>query len=504
MKALINGRIYAFDPVARVYARHSVLVIDGGTIVSVGAEAPTGIGCETIDLAGATVLPAFTDCHVHLADTGYSIGPRDLSGTTDAESFARAVAAIPRDGEIVYAARYDDARWTDGAAAKPDALERAHSGALAMLVRIDGHSSMVNQRTFRELALDASLAGIERDVEGDPTGRLFLEANWIAQARFRKRIPTDAYRAASQRAAQLALSEGAVHLHAQLIELGSHDAYAQEVAFLRSLEHVNIHPKICERDPALAAKLGLPYIGGDVFLDGSLGSGTAATCAPYHDRDGCGTLILSDDEVFAYFSESERLGVSAGVHAIGDRAIEQALATWERVLGGKPSARCRHFIEHFELASPEQIARAGKLGLYLSVQPQFDATWGAPGGMYDARLSRNRAATMNAFASARDAGAILCGGDDAPVCTLSPRAGMSAACEHHTPTERLAPHEALTMYAYDAARFGFAESRTGRLAPGFDADLAVLDSDPLDGETFTRTRVLQTWSRGSRAFYGTK
>jgi predicted amidohydrolase YtcJ len=359
---------------------------------------------------------------------------------------------------------------------------------------------MVNRRTFRELALDPSLAGIERDAHGEPTGRLFLEANWTAQARFRKRIAPHAYRAASARAAQLALREGTVHLHAQLLELGSRDAYADEVAFLRTLPHVNVHPKICERDPELAASLGLSYVGGDVFLDGSLGSGTAALCAPYHDRVGCGNLILDDSAVYAYFGESERLGISAGVHAIGDRAIEQALATWERVLGGGPSSRCRHFIEHFELATPDQIARAGKLGLYLSVQPQFDATWGAPGSMYDARLTRERASTMNAFASAKAAGAVLCGGDDAPVCALSPLAGMRAACEHHRDTERIAPLDALTMYAYDAARLGFAESHTGRLAAGYDADLAILSHDPFADGAFAGVTVLETWSAGTRAF----
>ena len=475
------------------------MLVDGERIVAVGGDVPAGIACERIDLGGATLVPAFADCHVHLTDTGYSIGPRDLAAARDVASFAAAVAAIPRDGDIVYAARYDDAAWPDGALASADPLRRFHADSLAMIVRVDYHSSIVNDRTFSALDLDPRLEGIERDAGGKPTGRLFLEANWKAQARFRTLIPRDAYRAATARAADLALREGAVHLHAQLVALASDDAYGEEIAFLRTLPHVKIHPKICERKPHLARRLGLPYVGGDVFLDGSLGSATAATCAPYHDRETSGTLMLSDDEVFEYFFESERLGISAGVHAIGDRAIEQALHAWERVLGGKRSERCRHFIEHFEVATPSQIARAGALGLYLSVQPQFDAQWGAPGGMYDARLSRERAAGMNAFASAKAAGAVLCGGDDAPVCALSPLAGMAAACAHHNPAERLSPLEALTMYASDAARFGFAEHATGRIAPGFAADLTVLDRDPFEDGSFARTNVLSTWSDGERA-----
>jgi hypothetical protein len=202
----------------------------------------------------------------------------------------------------------------------------------------------------------------------------------------------------------------------------------------------------------------------------------------------------------AYFAEAEALGISAGVHAIGDRAIEQCIAAWERVLGGRPSARNRHFIEHFELATPDQIERCVRLGLFLSMQPQFDAAWGAPGGMYETRLGSERARSMNALRSALEAGAVLCGGDDSPVCPLSPLSGMAAACEHNVSGERLSPLDALTMYTYDAARLAHAEGTTGALAPGLAADFVVLDRDPFDGAPFARTQVLETWMNGERVY----
>jgi predicted amidohydrolase YtcJ len=242
--------------------------------------------------------------------------------------------------------------------------------------------------------------------------------------------------------------------------------------------------------------LGLPYVGGDVFLDGSIGSGTAAVSVPYHDRGGHGHLMHGDAEVETYFAAAEELGISAGVHAIGDRAIEQCIATWEKVLGGKPSPRNRHFIEHFEIATRDQIARCAKLGIFLSMQPQFDAYWGFPGGMYDVRLGAERARTMNALGSAKRAGATLVGGDDSPVCTLSPLDGMRAAHGHHNEGERLAVEDALLMYTYDAARFGHAETHTGRLAPGYAADFVLLDGDPITQGSFDGVRVAETWSDG--------
>jgi predicted amidohydrolase YtcJ len=199
--------------------------------------------------------------------------------------------------------------------------------------------------------------------------------------------------------------------------------------------------------------------------------------------------------VYAYFATAEALGVSAGVHAIGDRAIEQCISTWERVLNGKPSIRGnRHFIEHFEIATQQHIDACARLGICLSMQPQFDALWGGTGRMYDVRLGTSRMRSMNALRRVRRAGAVLCGGDDSPVCDLDPLAGMQACLDHYEEDERLDAHEALAMYTVDAAYFGFAETRSGNIAPGLAADLAILDCDPLDGAPFSKCRVLETVS----------
>jgi hypothetical protein len=499
VKVLLNCRAYDFDPARRAYAVRDALLVEGARVAGFDA-ALAGAGVERVDLEGATVVPAFADCHVHLTDTGYTLGERDFSDVRGADAFAAKVAALPRGEEFLLAGKYDESAWHDGAEASAAPLERFLAERYAMLVRVDCHSCLVNRKTLAWLELDPALEGFERDASGEPTGRLFLAANWAAQTRFLERIPPAARRAAEARATALALSEGALHLHVQLIGLGSREAYAAEIEALPALGPARWHPKICEREPELAASLGLPYVGGDVFLDGSLGSGTAALGAPYRDRPGSGVLALDDATVFDYFSRAEAAGVSAGVHAIGDRAIEQCLATWERVLGGRPSPRNRHFIEHFELATPAQIERAARLGLFLSMQPQFDADWGGEGGMYAKRLGSQRALGMNALGSALRAGAVLCGGDDSPVCRLSPLAGMAAACAHHNPAERLTPLQALTMYTCDAARFGHAEGHTGRLAPGYDADLAVLDRDPFAGAPFAATHVLETWRAGEPVY----
>ncbi len=493
MKLLKNARVYRYDPSLRTYSRYDGLLLDGTRIAALGTS-KSGAGIETVDMNGATILPAFADCHVHLTDTGYFLGDRFLGGVRSYAEFADAVARIP-NGEIVFAGQYDESFWLDGRVADATPLNRSFPESLAMLVRVDGHSCIVNRKTFAALDLSSGTQGIERDEGGEPTGKLFLDANWRAQARFMERIPLTVRRDAERRATELAISRGYLHLHVQFVGL-RREEYAQEVAALRDLPKAKWYPKICEADATIAQALGLKYIGGDVFLDGSIGSCTAAVTEPFANGS-TGKLNYTDDQLYVYFANAEAMGISAGVHAIGDRAIEQCIATWERVLGGKPSSRGnRHFIEHFEIAKQEHIDACARMGIYLSMQPQFDLLWGGKGRMYDERLGTQRMRAMNALGRAERAGAVLCGGDDSPVCNFSPLEGMQSAVDHHEPLERLTPEQALTMYTYNAARLAHAERETGTLGEGFAADFVVLDRDPLDGAAFTGCTVLETWCDG--------
>jgi predicted amidohydrolase YtcJ len=491
-RAFIGGSVWTYAAARARWECHDALIIDGADVVGLAANM-LGAGMERVDIDGATIVPAFADCHVHLTDTGLKSGDRDFSDVSDAATFAARVAALPRSGFVI-AGKYDDAQWPDGPAL-PAVLDATCADRIAMLVRVDGHSALLSRAALAYADLDPALPGIERDGAGMPTGRLFLEANWRAQVAIMSALPQAEKTAANARAAELALANGALHLHVQLVGLGDRDAYAAEIAALARAGAAKWYPKICERDPRIAHALGLPFVGGDVFLDGSIGSGTAALGQPYC-AGGTGTLMHADADVEDYFRVAEELGLSAGVHAIGDRAIEQCLAALEVVLGGRPSPVGRHFIEHFELARPDHIERCARLGIYLSMQPQFDAAWGGPGGMYERRLGVARARTMNRLKTVLRSGAVLVGGADSPVCRLSPLAGMQAALDHSTPAERLDAHEALTMYTSAAARFGHVEARTGTLRPGSAADFVILDGDPIARSSFADLTVRATWSDG--------
>ncbi|MBV9103717.1 MAG: amidohydrolase family protein, partial [Candidatus Eremiobacteraeota bacterium] len=278
MKHFCNARVYAFEPRTRTYHRHTGFLVDGATLRTF-EERQIGSGIEVCDLQGCTVVPAFADCHVHLTDTGYVTGKRNLGAVRSAAEFCDAVLSLPTD-EFLLAGNYDDTEWPDGLATAA-ILNRTFADSYAMLVRIDGHSSLVNRKTLEWLRLEPATEGLERGADGTPTGRLLLDANWRAQMKFLAAIPLEQRRAAERAATAQALEQGALHLHVQLVGFEDAAAYACEIEALAALPPARWYPKICEPNPELAHSLGLPFIGGDVFLDGSIGSATAAVSEPY-------------------------------------------------------------------------------------------------------------------------------------------------------------------------------------------------------------------------------
>jgi predicted amidohydrolase YtcJ len=252
--------------------------------------------------------------------------------------------------------------------------------------------------------------------------------------------------------------------------------------------------------------LGLTSVGGDLPADGSIGARTAALMEPYADRDAAGALYLEPDAMAEFFHAGHRAGLQVGIHAIGDRAIEQVIATWERVYHALDSRERRHFrarrhrIEHVEMASADHVERAAMLGLAVSVQPTFDAVWGGPGQLYEVALGVERAHAMNPFRTMLERGLEVGAGSDSPITALDPM-GSIAACEaHHDPSERLTRLEAIRLHTVGGARLGHQEDKKGSLAPGMHADFAAFDDDPFEAPVVQGLRPVLTVSLGREVF----
>jgi predicted amidohydrolase YtcJ len=231
---------------------------------------------------------------------------------------------------------------------------------------------------------------------------------------------------------------------------------------------------------------------------------------PYDDAPPQGTPLngiryRDDDDLFEFFMAAQDLGLQAAVHAIGDAAIEQAIATWERVADkvGVEAVQARtHRIEHFECASDDHIERAARLGLAASVQPAFDLYWGGEDGLYARRIGWERARAMNRFKTMRDAGLLVGAGSDSSVTPLDPFLQMQALRTHHVREERIDAQTALDVHTVGSHALAAGSERRGAIHAGAVADLAWLDRDPVktSAEDLTSLEVLGTWSRGARAW----
>src|SRR5262245_23061619 len=166
---------------------------------------------------------------------------------------------------------------------------------------------------------------------------------------------------------------------------------------------------------ALVSAMGARGLGGDVFVDGALGSHTAWLSEPYADAPHCGNNYLDPDAIAAHVSACTQAGVAAGFHVIGDAAVDAVVGAFAVVAeqrGVGALSRCGHRLEHLEMVDAEQARLLGAWGVIASVQPSFDALWGGDHGMYAQRLGRRRARLLNPLTLLASQGVPLAFGSD--------------------------------------------------------------------------------------------
>jgi predicted amidohydrolase YtcJ len=457
---------------------------------------------RVVELPGATIVPGFIDAHVHLTSTGLATTEADVVEARSRQELL-AIAAARASGEterVVALQGFDETTWTDPTLPTIEELDAVTSAPL-VIRRTDGHVALVNAAalTFAD-ALDTP--GVERDREGRPTGRVVGDANrmvglWAASVRSVHRIEELQLLGAAD-----AAMHGVTTVHEMSLPLEHGAADVETLLAHRASLPVHVEVLLGIMDVPRAVELGLDAIGGDLALDGSIGARTSALTAPYETGDGSGALAFDDEVLEGFFHDGHDAGLQVGVHAIGDRAIEQAIVAWERVYHRLDSRERRHFrarrhrIEHFEMPTAAQIERAAMLGLAVSMQPTFDLTWGWPGGLYEQALGAERAAAMNPLRTLLDRGVVVGVGSDSPVVPIDPWCTIHALEHHHDPSQRLDRIAAIRMHTAGSARLAHQEEKKGTLEPGMHADIAVYDDDPVAREDVRGLRPIMTVSLG--------
>jgi predicted amidohydrolase YtcJ len=480
------------------------ILVDGRHVERVGSGDPPAAD-RIVDLPGTTIVPGFIDSHVHLTGTGVSAAGPDLGAVRSGRQLVAAMSdhATSLQGPAM-AHGFDETRWDEPGLPSIVELDAASERPL-IAVRTDGHISLSNSRALEESGV-LEVDGVERDESGAPTGVVRRHANWSLQRWFHEALPDHDVQQYQLQAAGLAASRGVTCVQEMAIPNSRGPRDFEVLMEHRDRLPVDVIPYVASTDIPFVMDFGLPRIGGDLSLDGSIGARTALLSNPYADARESGARYYDEDELVEFFHNAHLAGLQVAVHAIGDGAIGQALRSWERVYGALDSRSRRHFrarrhrIEHFEMPSPDHVERAAMLGLGISVQPAFDAAWGHPGALYEQRLGPERAEPMNPFRTLLMRGMAVGGGSDSPVTAIDPMAGISAAEGHHHPEQRLSREEAVRLFTFGSAVVAKVEEKKGRLEPGMQADFAAYEGDPLTADRIEDLRPVLTVSLGREVF----
>lgn len=497
---VVYGRIWTGDS-ARPWA--GGLAVAGDTISAVAdsAEIAQLVRSETRVLANgdALVTPGFMDGHLHFVDGGFQLASVDLRPANAKSEFVERVAAFVSErkpGEWIVGGDWDHERWPGTPLPDRSWIDSITPDNPVLLSRLDGHMALANSAALRLAGIDRGTRDIPggvivRDRSGEPTGILKDAAMGPVQ----KVIPSPSEAqldAALKRALEHAASHGVTgfaHVSVPLSQLGVY-LRAKEAGTLtaRAALYFPIEDWRTVADTVAAIGRGddWVWIGGvKGYMDGSLGSTTALFYQPYEDDPSTsGVLVTPEDSMRAWVGGADSAGLQVVVHAIGERANGTLLSIFDSVARAHGRRDRRFRVEHAQHLRREDIPRFARLGVIASMQPYHvidDGRWA------EKRIGPERIRTTYAFRSLLDRGAVLAFGSDWTVAPIEPLLGVYAAVTRRTldgknsdgwvPQEKISVEETLRAYTAGNAYGVFAEDRRGKLAPGYLADLVLLDRD---------------------------
>lgn len=497
---LVGGRIYSSSsPDA------TSLAITDGIVSWVGDERAgraLNPDADIVDLGGAFVTPGFVDTHVHVTSLGLNIVGLDLVGVASRQECLHRLSEFARthDDDVIWGHGWDESQWPEAAAPTTAELDAAAPGRKVYLSRIDVHSAACSTPLRQVVSgLDAASGYSAQDT-------LSFEAHHAARSAARDLLTTKQRARARNAALDSIAARGVVAVH----ECGGPD-----ISGLTDFEELLRHDHGVEvrgywgeavdspeqaRD--LLTRTGAHALGGDLFIDGSIGSHTAWLREPYTDDPSTrGNRYLTVEQIAAHVRACTLIGVQAGFHVIGDAAVSAAVEGFGLVaeeLGGPALAAPGHRLEHAEMLSDEDIRKLASWGVIASMQPGFDALWGGTDGLYVTRLGSERGVSLNPFAAAAAAGVSLAFGSDAPVTPIDPWSMVTAAVHHRTPGSGISPRAAFSAATRGAWRAGgVRDGLAGTLEPGAPASYAVWDVGEL--EVSAPKDSVQRWSTDPRS-----
>jgi predicted amidohydrolase YtcJ len=499
--AIVNAKVWTGDD-AQPWAQ--ALVIDGTTLALVGTNenARKANAGQVVDAGGRLIVPGFTDAHVHFLQGGSSLASVQLRDARTREEFVariKAFAATVPAGTWITGGNWDHSLWGGELPTREwiDAVTPDHP---VWINRLDGHMSLANSVTLKLAGItratkDIAGGAIVRDRNGEPTG--VLKDNAMTPVDAAMPEPSAQMQDRALQAAMKYVNERGVTTVHNMGTFGDLEVFARAAKTSDLTTRIYAVTPLDQWEKLRDAVAAKTYGGADGrgdewlrvgglkgFMDGSLGSHTAAFDEPFADAPkDRGLLLNPPQKMYEWISSADKAGLHVMVHAIGDRAIGMLLDIFERV-GKENGARDRRFrVEHTQHLRERDIPRFAQLDVTASMQPYH----AIDDGRWAEQFIGKRIATTYAFRSLLDAKARLAFGSDWFVAPATPLEGIYAAVTRRTiddknpdgwvPAQKITVEEALRAYTANGAYASFDESRKGTLTTGKLADLVVIDRD---------------------------
>jgi predicted amidohydrolase YtcJ len=523
----LHGRIYTNDP---KHPWAEAMAVRDEKILCVGSLSQIMLDCggaeshDVVQLKGSFVMPGFNDAHAHLGGAGrnkLNLALNNAASVDDVLKLVKAATEKRQPGEWILGSGWDQSRWPDQKYPTRLELDQAAPNNPVFLNHISGHIGVANSLALKHAEINADTPNppggeIGRFADGEPNGLLKENAKDMVTQRIPD--PPDAQR---QQGIELVFTELAQN---GVTSVQDYSEWEDYLAYFDLKKQNKLTVRITEWLPFTASTDDLqnrrseagttdPWLRTGAlkgFIDGALGTHTAALLAPYSDDPSTsGMLIVEPEKLKAMAIERDRLGFQIAFHAIGDKANRVALDTFESVLRVNPPRDRRDRIEHAQVVSPEDIPRFAKLSVIASMQPCHetnDMRWA------EQRLGAERSKGAYAWRSLQDAGAKLAFGTDYDVEPISPLRGLYACVTREAidggppggwiPQEKLPLADCMRAYTTGSAYAEFMDGKKGELKVGEFADFVILSQDltRISPRDFLTTEVLRTVVGGKTVY----
>jgi hypothetical protein len=513
--AVVNARIWTGD------SRHpwsDAMAISHDRISAMGSSAAVRKlvtpSTRVIDAHGMMVVPGFIDSHIHFLEGGFGLASVQLRDAKTPRDFVHRISEFAKTlpaGVWITNGDWDHEQW-GGELPRRDWIDSVTPNNPVWVNRLDGHMSLANGAALRAAGITKAtpeVAGgtIVRDAQGEPTGILKDNATSLIN-----RVQPNPSPEEEDRALDAAMRYVAGNGVTSVTHMGTWSDLAvferaHAAGRLRTRIYAAVPLSTWERLRDTVKRRGrgdewLKIGALKGFVDGSLGSHTAAMLAPYTDAPSdTGLFVNTPEHLYEWTSGADKAGLHVIVHAIGDRAIRTQLDIYERV-EHENAARDRRFrIEHAQHIAPPDMSRFAPLGVIASMQPYHaidDGRWA------EKVIGHERGKGTYAFRSLLDHHTRLAFGSDWFVAPATPLEGIFAAVTRRTldganpggwyPEQKISVEDALRAYTSGGAYASYDERDKGTLERGKLADFVMIDRDltRTPPEEIAQARVVMT------------